>query len=263
MTPDAERVRRFPRVPRRALRAPLAWLVLAAVLAAGLTLDLFTKHWTFRHVAPWPVVLNREVLLADPHWRVPPHPPRHIIPGDLLDFRLVINRGAVFGIGPNHRVFFIFFTLLALVAGVFVFARYTTDRTHLAHVAIALILAGGLGNLYDRIAFAVVRDFMHMLPGWTLPFGWHYPRVLGGGNEVFPWVFNAADVMLLVGMALLMLHINRHEKQKRAAEAAAGSPGESAALTAVVTAPQVPPADDRAGLPPADTGSSVSREWHA
>ena len=39
---------------------------------------------------------------------------------------------------------------------------------------------------------------------------------LGGGNEIFPWVFNLADVMLLTGMGLLMIHINRIEKHKKA-----------------------------------------------
>ena len=48
-----------------------------------------------------------------------------------------------------------------------------------------------------------MRDFLHMLPEWQLPMGWHWP---GNGNgDVFPWVFNIADVMLLAGMALFVL----------------------------------------------------------
>jgi signal peptidase II len=188
------------------------------VLCAGLTVDIGTKYWSFATVADEPVQLNRTELLEDPHWAPPFHAGKHVLPWNILDLRLVINRGAVFGIGANKRFFFIAFTLAALAAGLVVFGRFTTRRQHLAHVALGLILAGGLGNLYDRIVYGVVRDFLHLFPGWHLPFGWRYPQFLGGGDEIFPWVFNVADLMLLTGMALLMIHINRLEKHRKAAE---------------------------------------------
>lgn len=191
---------------------------MVTVLCAGLAIDISTKYWSFANVADEPVVLDRAELLSDPHWTPPHHAGRHVLPWSILDLRLVINRGAVFGIGANKRFFFIAFTLAALAAGLVVFGRFTTRRQHVAHIALGLILAGGLGNLYDRIVYGVVRDFLHLFPGWHLPFGWRYPQFLGGGNEVFPWVFNVADVMLLTGMALLMIHINRLEKHRKATE---------------------------------------------
>ncbi|MFM7806791.1 MAG: signal peptidase II [Planctomycetota bacterium] len=81
-------------------------------------------------------------------------------------------------------------------------------RARWAHVGIALVLAGGLGNLHDRLAFGAVRDFLHMTPRWHLPFGFRWP---GGSDELFPWVFNVADVLLLAGMAVLLLTANRPE----------------------------------------------------
>ena len=84
-----------------------------------------------------------------------------------------------------------------------------------------MILAGGMGNLYDRIAFSVVRDFLHMFPGGKLPFDWHWP---GGSTELFPWVFNVADLLLLVGMTLLLLHINKRERLQKQAQATATIP---------------------------------------
>ena len=84
----------------------------------------------------------------------------------------------------------------------------------MAHIGLGLILAGGIGNLYDRVLFSVVRDFVHLLPGWTLPFNWRWG---GQTNEIFPWVFNVADVMLLTGMGLLMLHMNRRDRRRRKA----------------------------------------------
>lgn len=197
----------------RAWHSTSAWLRLLLVLALGLTLDLGSKSWAFRTVAGYPVVLDRKTLLADPDWNVPHHPGVKALPWNLLDLQLVINRGAVFGIGANRRFFFIAFTIGALAAGMLVFGRFTHVNNWLAHGAIGLILAGGIGNLYDRIVFGVVRDFLHMLPDRHLPFGWNWP---GGSPEMFPWVFNLADSMLLTGMGLLILHMHRSEKRQRA-----------------------------------------------
>jgi signal peptidase II len=200
----------------RAFQAPAAWVILLSILAAGLTIDLASKAWSFKVVADQPVVLERRLAL-DPDWAVPPHAGVSALPGRLLQMQLVINRGAVFGIGENQRFFFVLFTLAALSAGLLVFARFTTSRDHLAHLAIGMIMAGGIGNLHDRIAFGVVRDFLHMMPGYTLPFEWTWP---GGSPELFPWVFNLADVMLLSGMAMLMMHLSRVDKRRKRAAAA-------------------------------------------
>ncbi|MCZ6835431.1 MAG: signal peptidase II [Planctomycetota bacterium] len=197
---------------RRAFHSPSAWTRLLLVLVIGLVADLGSKSWSFENVADTPVRLNRADLLSDPNYNpIPRHDSVTILPLQLLNLQLVINRGAVFGIGSDKRIFFIVFTLFALGAGFFVFGRYTQQRHLLSHFALGLILAGGLGNLYDRISFGVVRDFLHMLPGWNLPFGW---RWWGGSPNLFPWVFNVADVMLLLGIGLLMIHIHRVENQR-------------------------------------------------
>lgn len=200
-----------------AYRSVQAWLVLLTVLTAGLALDLGLKRLSFEKLATEPVILDRKQLLHDPYWRVPHHESFTVIPR-VLELHLVENRGAVFGIGADQRIFFIVFTIGALMAAVVVFARWTTNRSHMAHLALGLILAGGIGNLYDRVQFGVVRDFLHLFPGWALPFGWRWP---GESNEVFPWVFNLADVMLLAGMGMLMLHLNRRDRQRRDARAIA------------------------------------------
>jgi len=217
---------------RRALAggSPAAWTTLMLVLSLGLAIDLGAKAWAFAKVAPHPVVLDREAILSSRDRNpVPPHPSVSVLPGNLLDLHLVTNHGAVFGIGSDKRVFFIVFTFVALVGALYLFARRTAAKHHLAHAALALIMAGGFGNLYDRIVFGVVRDFLHMLPGWRLPLGWNWP---GGSPELFPWVFNIADVMLLAGMALLILHINALEKRRKVGREAAILPaaGHQAAI---------------------------------
>jgi lipoprotein signal peptidase len=189
-----------------AWRSPVAWLTLLVVFVGGLTLDLWSKDWAFRSVGPVPVELDRDIILANAGWKPPYHESMEVLPWGLLDFDLVLNHGAVFGIGQQQRMIFITFTIVAVIVATLIFAFWTLASSHAAHVGIGLILAGGLGNLYDRIAFGAVRDFMHMVPGWDLPFGWAWPR---GGSGLFPWVFNGADVLLLVGMAILILRSSR------------------------------------------------------
>ena len=181
-------------------------MLLVAITLSGLTLDLATKAWAFRTVAGQPVELPYDEIAGNPSYRLPWHQGVRALPGDLLDFRLVLNHGAVFGLGQQRRPVFIAFTAVAVVAAVGVFGWWTTRRARWAHVGIALVLAGGLGNLYDRLAFGAVRDFLHMTPRWNLPFGLRWP---GGSAELFPWVFNVADVLLLMGMALLLFTANR------------------------------------------------------
>jgi lipoprotein signal peptidase len=64
--------------------------------------------------------------------------------------------------------------------------RPTTAREKWLMAALGLILAGTVGNLYDRLVFNGVRDFLHF----------YY----------FEWpVFNLADCFLVVGAGMLLL----------------------------------------------------------
>lgn len=199
-----------------ARRSPRAWLLLLLVVVAGLVFDLASKSWAFQHVADDPVVLSYDSVV-DGSFTIPWHSGREVLSPDLLDFRLVLNRGAVFGLGQGRRAAFVVFTVLAIGVAIAVFGWWTRARSWLAHVAIALILAGGIGNLYDRVTVGAVRDFLHMLPRRELPIGMSWP---GGSTEVFPWVFNIADVELLAGMTLLLIHahlVDRRERRRQAA----------------------------------------------
>lgn len=191
-------------------------MTLLSVLVATLALDLWSKSWAFDHVAGAPIELPDRSTVADASYRLPFHEGMRVLPWDLLDFHLVLNRGAVFGIGQQQRWLFVCFSIIAVTVGLWIFSRWTRDGMTMAHVGIALVLAGGLGNLYDRLAVGAVRDFLHMLPRWNLPFGLAWP---GGATEVFPWVFNVADASLLVGLALLYLQSARADRRRAAAQA--------------------------------------------
>lgn len=217
--------------PRRAWRSGLAWVTLLTALALGLAADLSSKSLAFAHVAgsrssgaAGPVVIRREQVLSLPpdhiNSLIPRHAPMEIVP-NLLELRLVLNPGAVFGIGPGKQAFFIAFTVVALGFGFWMFGAWTTARDRWAHAAIGVVLAGGLGNLYDRLVYGCVRDFLHPLPGVTLPFGWSWPS---GDRQAWPYVSNVADALLLVGIVVLLVKLWRNEPGKRSEEPAEVTP---------------------------------------
>lgn len=197
-----------------------AWVVLSAVVVLGLITDLGSKYWAFQKIADAPVVIDRaDVLRLGPeHLRdlLPEHAPVVVIP-KLLEFSLVLNPGAVFGIGAGKRWFFVAFTVAAMVAGVSLFAKGTRANQTAAHAAIGLLIAGGLGNLYDRLTYGCVRDFLHPLPGVRWPFGITVPWGGADGRQVWPYVSNIADLWLIVGIMMLVVILWRSEKATKAA----------------------------------------------
>lgn len=199
------------------LRSRAAWAVLLVVTALGLASDLVSKSVAFERIADRPVVVDREqVLRAQREGRslgslVPPASIT-VVP-NVLDLSLVLNPGAVFGIGAGKRWFFVGFTAAALGLALWMFAAWTRPRDYAAHAAIGLLVSGGLGNLYDRILYGCVRDFLHPLPGINMPFGLNMP--LTGQREIWPYVSNGADLWLLIGIGMLMWYLWRSGKEKR------------------------------------------------
>jgi signal peptidase II len=185
------------------------------VTVLGLFADLASKSLAFKYVADVPVTIDRQQVIdtGRPGDQIPYHHPVVVIP-HVLEFTLVANRGAVFGMGAGQRKVFIGFTILALAFGLLLFATWTRPNEWLAHTALGLLLAGGLGNLYDRAMYACVRDFIHPLPRVELPFGWHYPWGGPSATEIWPYVSNVADLFLIIGIGVLVVRALRHPHPK-------------------------------------------------
>lgn len=177
------------------------------VVVLGTAIDLASKTIAFNTLAQAPVAIDRREVINATELQalLPRHEPTVVVPY-VLEFKLVLNPGAVFGIGAGKRVFFIIATTLAIAFALFMFARWTGPRDRFAHAAIGLVISGGLGNLYDRVQFACVRDFLHPLPGVNYPFGISTPW---SGREVWPYVSNLADLWLIIGVAILVVFLWR------------------------------------------------------
>lgn len=106
-----------------------------------------------------------------------------------LNLVLVYNRGAAFSFladAPGWQTGF--FIAVALVASAVVsWMLWRNPGKRLLCAGLALILGGALGNLWDRVAWGAVADFLdvHAL-------GWHWPA------------FNVADAAITVGAGILI-----------------------------------------------------------
>jgi lipoprotein signal peptidase len=169
-------------MPERSYRA-LLW----ALALTGLCVDQATKYGVFAWLGgveghSWSVFQTAEgtgfhlVAQFDPT-------PDGLVPH--------VNHGALFGFLRGHKTLanagFAVVSLAAALAIAVWSLQKNTARDRWLCAALGLILAGTLGNFYDRVVFNGVRDFLH----------WNY---------LFDWpVFNVADCCLVVGAGLLLL----------------------------------------------------------
>ncbi len=161
-------------------RSPAAVACFVLTAAIGFSLDQWSKRAAFARLSDgvtWvenvPQPINRRTVT--------------FIPG-LIDFTVTTNQGAVFGIGQGQRTLFIAVSAAAILFIGFLFATSGTQRIY--QIILGMLLAGVLGNLYDRLKFSFVRDMIHGLPT----------------SNVFPYIFNVADTLLCCGVGLMIVY---------------------------------------------------------
>lgn len=103
---------------------------------------------------------------------------------------LVFNKGAAFSFLATAQGWqTLFFSAIAVVASIVIsFLIVKNGNKTLFCAGLALILGGAIGNLYDRIVYGHVVDFLDFHAA-----GWHFPA------------FNVADSAISVGAAILIL----------------------------------------------------------
>jgi len=80
---------------------------------------------------------------------------------NVFSFRLIYNTGASFGIFHNHTLALTIFSILGMLAiGVFYFLLPKTKKMRWMRLMLAMIIAGGIGNIIDRIVFGKVTDML-------------------------------------------------------------------------------------------------------
>lgn len=118
-----------------------------------------------------------------------------VIPG-FFQITYVLNPGAAFGLLPHQRELFIAVSVVAVLL-ILYHTRRPEGQVGVLPYAMGLMLGGALGNLADRVRLGRVVDFLDFY--WR---DWHYP------------VFNLADVSIVLGVGLFMLHYWREGRRR-------------------------------------------------
>jgi signal peptidase II len=110
-----------------------------------------------------------------------------------LSLTYILNPGAAFGIFRHRTIFLIILTFLLLAAAV-IYQQAIAKQSRMFRLATAIGLGGAIGNLIDRLRLGAVVDFIE-LPYWP--------------------VFNVADMAILIGVALIVIHTVTEEMKNR------------------------------------------------
>jgi signal peptidase II len=179
----------------------IAFVLVAAVVLAA---DLATKSLVFRDLGYPGTDLDPVVRGAHAVFAAPPGRDGTSIAyfDGWLSFRLFtsFNRGALWGVGQGYTWLFAALSTAAVIGIPTWLFGFKAARSWWLTIALALILGGTLGNLYDRVGLPnctdengqtvmAVRDFLLFTFG-----SFHWP------------VFNLADVSLVAGAGMLVVH---------------------------------------------------------
>ena len=138
----------------------------ALILAVFLFLDQFTKYLAIARLKG-----QKAFVLID----------------GVLELQYLENRGSAFGMFQNQKIFLVVVSCLFMAILTFVLLRLPEHKKYgILHIALTAIVAGGIGNLIDRLRFDYVVDFISFILI-------NYP------------IFNVADIFVVVGTIGLFL----------------------------------------------------------
>lgn len=127
-----------------------------------------------------------ELILNNLRFKTPTNP--------VMDLIFVQNTGAAFSIFENSKLFLIIFSIFAILSILIYSVRHIEKYSAIASFWTAMLTAGIVCNLYERIEFGYVRDFFKL-------------------NFInFP-VFNISDIFINLGViAIVIIIIKRNYK---------------------------------------------------
>ncbi len=132
------------------------------IVAVVLLIDLLSKH----------LLTNKTIILIE----------------NVLSLTYAQNTGAAFSMFSNSTLFLIIISC-AMIVGIVLYKFLVKHRPHILFtIAYPLILGGAIGNLFDRIVFGYVRDFISL-------------------DFINFAIFNIADSAICIGFILLAIYL--------------------------------------------------------
>ncbi|MCM1534519.1 MAG: signal peptidase II [Clostridium sp.] len=113
--------------------------------------------------------------------------PAYVLIDGVLELQYLENRGSAFGMLQNQKFFILFVGVIFMLVILFFLLKLPEKKKYnIVHILLSVIVAGGLGNMADRIRLDYVVDFISFVLI-------HYP------------IFNVADCYIVVATVLLFL----------------------------------------------------------
>lgn len=116
------------------------------------------------------------------------------IAGDFFHLTYVRNSGAAFSMLSGERVILVLIPIIVVICALWYFNTHK-EKHWIFYTAWAMIIAGGIGNLIDRIVFGWVTDMFDF--------------------SIFPPVFNIADISVTLGCALFIIYTLAEERLQK------------------------------------------------
>ena len=152
------------------------WLIIDVVLfVVLLVIDQMTKIWAISRLKG-----QSAIVLWD----------------GVLELNYLENRGSAFGMLQNQKFFILFVGCIFMAAILFFLIKLPNEKKfRMTHILLSMVVAGGIGNMIDRIRFDFVVDFISFV------------------LINFP-IFNGADCFIVIGtLSLFVLFMFVYKEQ--------------------------------------------------
>ena len=150
-------------------------LIIFSIIIFTFFLDLITKNYALSSL-----IINHSISI-----------------NNFLNFTLAFNHGAAFSFlsdaGGWQRWFFIIFSIIVILIITYILVKEKNSK----YIAFSFVIGGAIGNLYDRILYGYVIDFIEF----------HY-------NSFYWPIFNIADIAISIGIILLLYSMFAKESKK-------------------------------------------------